>query len=105
MTVTLEAGPTVVGGGLEHRCVLADVQTDSDYIVMAFLTDYEGNILDTAGRPLSSWQEDPQPELGDGGRGGGVGSGGDRAGDAGGATFTLANGLSGAADVRRGPRD
>ncbi len=34
-----------------------------DYIVMAFLTDYQGNILDTAGRPLSSFQADPLPKL------------------------------------------
>ena len=32
-----------------------------DYIVMAFWTDYQGNILDTAGRPLSSFQADPKP--------------------------------------------
>ena len=30
---------------------------------MAFLTDYQGNILDTAGRPLSSFQADPLPTL------------------------------------------
>ena len=30
---------------------------------MAFLTDYQGNILDTAGRPLSSFQSDPLPKL------------------------------------------
>ena len=30
---------------------------------MAFLTDYQGNILDTAGRPLSSFQADPLPKL------------------------------------------
>ncbi len=34
-----------------------------DYIVLAFLTDYEGNILDTGGRPLSSFQVDPLPKL------------------------------------------
>ncbi|MCB0052561.1 MAG: hypothetical protein KDE24_23795, partial [Caldilinea sp.] len=34
-----------------------------DYIVMAFLTDYQGNILDTAGRPLSSFQVDPLPKV------------------------------------------
>lgn len=36
---------------------------DQDYIVMAFLTDYQGNILDTAGRPLSSFQQDPLPKV------------------------------------------
>ena len=30
---------------------------------MAFLTDYQGNIIDTTGRPLSSFQADPLPKL------------------------------------------
>lgn len=34
-----------------------------DYIVMAFWTDYEGNILDVIGRPLSSFQQDPQAQF------------------------------------------
>ncbi len=42
---------------MEHGVFSPTFTLDSDYIVMAFLTDYEGNILDTAGRPLSSWQE------------------------------------------------
>jgi len=34
-----------------------------DYIVLAFITDSEGNILDVIGRPLSSFQTDPRPTL------------------------------------------
>ncbi len=63
ITVDLQAGPTVVGAAWSTGVFSPTFTLDSDYIVMAFLTDYEGNILDTAGRPLSSWQEDPQPEL------------------------------------------
>ncbi len=59
MTITVPPGPTYMLTGFSTP---AFVSAD-DYIVMAFLTDYEGNILDTAGRPLSSFQIDPLPEL------------------------------------------
>jgi len=36
---------------------------DRAYVILAYWTDYEGNILDTSGRPLSSFQVDPQPEF------------------------------------------
>ena len=73
-----------------------------DYIVMAFWTDYQGNILDTAGRPLSSFQEDPKPAF--------AMSAADETWDFGTApqgsmlkrTFTFANtGHAGAADLRQ----
>ena len=54
-----ERGP----GRLEQRQLQPGLRPGQDYIVMAFLTDYQGNILDTAARPLSSFQEDPKPEV------------------------------------------
>ena len=48
-------------GGLGHGSFTPTYDPAKDYIVMAFWTDYQGNILDTAARPLSSFQEDPKP--------------------------------------------
>lgn len=61
VTVTLPAGPSVVPVTWRTAVFSPTFQTGEDYIVMAFLTDYQGNILDTAGRPLSSFQADPKP--------------------------------------------
>jgi hypothetical protein len=61
-TVQVQAGPNVVPISFDTGDFdPAYDDPDEDYIVMAFWTDYEGNILDTAGRPLSSFQDDPQP--------------------------------------------
>ena len=48
---------------LRHQQLQPGLAAQQDYIVLAFLTDYQGNILDTAGRPLSSFQADPLPKL------------------------------------------
>lgn len=61
--VTLPPGPTATVVSFNTALFDPPYQPDEDYIVMAFLTDYQGNILDTAGRPLSSFQVDPQPNL------------------------------------------
>jgi len=63
MTVTLPAGPSVVPVTWDAGTFSPTFQTDEDYIVMAFWTDWQGNILDTAARPLSSFQVDPKPTL------------------------------------------
>ncbi len=46
-----------------HECLRPGSQPDEEYLVMAFWTDYQGNILDTAARPLSSFQDDPRAVL------------------------------------------
>ncbi|RLF30763.1 MAG: hypothetical protein DRN07_08175, partial [Thermoplasmata archaeon] len=62
-TVTLEPGPNVVNMAWNSDDFNPAYDPDQDYIVMAFFTDWQGNILDTAARPLSSFQEDPKPAL------------------------------------------
>jgi hypothetical protein len=61
--VNLPPGPTSVPVSFNTSAFNPAYRLADDYIVMAFLTDYQGNILDTAGRPLSSFQVDPLPEL------------------------------------------
>ncbi len=58
---SLPPGPTVHPVTFDTATFNPAYNANEDYIVMAFLTDYQGNILDTAGRPLSSFQEDPTP--------------------------------------------
>jgi hypothetical protein len=60
-TVTLPAGPSVVTMNWNTSAFSPTFTANEDYIVMAFFTDYQGNILDTGGRPLSSFQADPKP--------------------------------------------
>ncbi len=70
-TVVLEAsaqadlppGPSYVTVNWDSASFDPAYDAAQDYIVLAFLTDYEGNILDTGGRPLSSFQADPLPQL------------------------------------------
>ena len=57
----LPAGPNVVPIAWNSDSFSPVYDPAKDYIVMAFWTDYQGNILDTAARPLSSFQEDPKP--------------------------------------------
>ncbi len=59
--VNLPPGPTTAEVAWDSTAFNPAYRADEDYIVMAFLTDYQGNILDTAGRPLSSFQDDPRP--------------------------------------------
>lgn len=61
--VTLPPGPTYTTVNFNTSSFNPSYNAAEDYIVMAFLTDYQGNILDTAGRPLSSFQVDPLPQL------------------------------------------
>ncbi|MFZ4848507.1 MAG: CARDB domain-containing protein [Caldilinea sp.] len=63
VTVTLPPGPTYTPVSFSTGSFNPSFDANQDYIVMAFLTDYQGNILDTAGRPLSSFQEDPLPKV------------------------------------------
>ncbi|MEM7531660.1 MAG: dockerin type I domain-containing protein [Chloroflexota bacterium] len=61
--VTLPSGPTYTPVTVNTASFSPAYDEESDYIVLAFLTDHQGNILDTAGRPLSSFQADPSPKL------------------------------------------
>ena len=61
--VDLPPGPTYVPVSFNSADFDPAFDPAQDYIVMAFLTDYQGNILDTAGRPLSSFQADPLPQV------------------------------------------
>ena len=61
--VNLPPGPKAVPVSFNTGAFSPAYLPADDYIVMAFLTDYQGNILDTAGRPLSSFQVDPLPTL------------------------------------------
>ena len=63
VTDDLPPGPNVVPVDWNTGGFSPAYDPAQDYIVMAFLTDYQGNILDTAARPLSSFQEDPKPEV------------------------------------------
>lgn len=60
-TATIEPGPSIVPIAWDSGDFSPPFVSDQDYIVMAFWTDYQGNILDTAARPLSSFQADPKP--------------------------------------------
>lgn len=62
-TQNLPAGPSVVDMTWDTASFSPAYDASQDYIVMAFWTDYEGNILDVIGRPLSSFQADPQAEF------------------------------------------
>ncbi|MFN8489981.1 MAG: CARDB domain-containing protein [Caldilineaceae bacterium] len=61
--VTLPPGPKATAVTVDTSKFNPPYNASQDYIIMAFLTDYQGNILDTAGRPLSSFQVDPLPKL------------------------------------------
>ncbi|MFN8494293.1 MAG: PKD domain-containing protein [Caldilineaceae bacterium] len=61
--ITLSPGPTTVPFRFYTGDFNPPFNPNQDYIVMAFLTDYQGNILSTTGRPLSSFQADPLPKL------------------------------------------
>lgn len=54
--VTLPPGPTATAVTFNTSSFTPAYVPADDYIVMAFLTDYQGNILDTAGLPLSSFR-------------------------------------------------
>ncbi|MEM7531669.1 MAG: LamG-like jellyroll fold domain-containing protein, partial [Chloroflexota bacterium] len=59
----LPSGPTTVTLDWDSGSFSPSYDDEDAYIVLAFLTDHQGNILDTAGRPLATFQADPQPAL------------------------------------------
>jgi hypothetical protein len=56
-TQTLQTGPTVI-----PVVVDTDVFTPTEYTLLAFFTDSQGNIIDSSARPLASFGPDPLPE-------------------------------------------
>lgn len=58
---SLPPGPSIVPVAWDSGAFSPAHDPTKDYIVLVFLTDHQGNILDTAGRPLSSFQSDPRP--------------------------------------------
>ena len=60
VTTTIQSGPNVVSIPWDTNVFSPTFYTEEDYIVMVFWTDWQGNIIDTSARPLSSFQQDPQ---------------------------------------------
>ena len=55
-TQTLTTGPTII-----PLTVDTNIYTPTDYIFLAFMTDSQGNIIDSSARPLASFGADPLP--------------------------------------------
>lgn len=61
--VDILPGPNIVPFTWDSNDFYPSYDPTSDYLVLAFMTDYESNILDVVGRPLSSFQSDPKPSI------------------------------------------
>jgi len=62
-TLTIPSGPTVMSVTWSTDVFSGTYDPEADNLLIAFWTDYEGNIIDAAARPLSSFQQDPNPNL------------------------------------------
>ncbi len=60
-TLDFPAGPTTVAVNWSVSDFSADYKPDGDNLLIAFWTDSENNIIDSAARPLNSFAEDPRP--------------------------------------------
>ncbi len=60
-TLDIPAGPTVFPADWSVTEFSADYHPDGDNILIAFWTDSEGNIIDSAARPFNSFAADPKP--------------------------------------------
>ncbi len=61
--VDVTQGPVIVSMDWDTADFSPAYVPENDYLVLVFWTDYEGNVLNTSGRPLSSFQADPAPEF------------------------------------------
>lgn len=61
--VTLPPGPSYTPVDLNSNDFSPAYNPSDAYVVVAFVTDYQGNVIDSSGRPLSSFQKDPLPRL------------------------------------------
>ncbi len=59
----IPAGPTVFPATWSVSEFSADYHPAGDNLLIAFWTDSEGNIIDSAARPLNSFTDDPDPAL------------------------------------------
>ena len=60
---TVSSGPSVTSVSWNTSAFDPVYDPTQDYLVLAFWTDSQGNILDVVGRPLSSFLEDPKPNF------------------------------------------
>ncbi len=57
-TMTLATGPTVIPVTISNTFMISP----TEYIILAFWTDSQGNIIDSSARPLASFGPDPLPQ-------------------------------------------
>jgi CARDB len=62
-TQTVQPGPNVLPVDFHPSTFDPPYQAGEDYLLMAFFTDAQGNIIDSHGRLLSTFAADPQPIL------------------------------------------
>jgi len=60
-TQTLQPGPNIIPVAWNSSIFTETYQADHDYNVLALVTDWQGNIIQSIARPLSSFQTDPTP--------------------------------------------
>lgn len=63
ITLTVPTGPTVQSVAWSLDDFDTAYNPDGDNILLAFWTDYEGNIIDSAARPFDTFQDDPTGQL------------------------------------------
>ena len=62
-TTTIQAGPTVMSATWSTDIFTGTYNAAADNLLIAFWTDAQGNIIDSAARPLNTFQQDPKPTL------------------------------------------
>ena len=62
-TTTIHAGPRILAIPWNTSSFEPPFNSGEAYNVVAFWTDWQGNIIDVRGRPLWSFQADPKPTL------------------------------------------
>ncbi|MBA3947370.1 MAG: hypothetical protein H0X37_22780 [Herpetosiphonaceae bacterium] len=62
-TQTLQPGPNILPVAWSTSIFTQTYQTTHDYNILALVTDWQGNIIQSLARPLSSFQTDPSPAL------------------------------------------
>jgi len=60
-TQTLQPGPNVIPVTWDTSIFTETYQSDHDYNILALVTDWQGNIIQSMARPLFSFQADPKP--------------------------------------------
>lgn len=60
---SIPPGPSVIELGWDTSSFIPAYDPTMEYVAVVYWTDYEGNILNAIGRPLSSFQIDPKPSF------------------------------------------